>query len=787
MLMKPAITLLATNASTMKQTISLLVALVAVIPASGREITGKIVEENNTPLEFVNVVLYCDSTYVTGAITDTDGNFNISTDNHGDLTAKVSFAGYETYTADVPASGNMGVITLAPSAIELGEVVVKATRPSTTLKGNVLETDVEGSSLAIAGTANDVLTRVPMVIDNGGTIEVFGKGSPAIYINGRRVNDLQDLAQINSQDIKNVEVITNPGAAYAADVKSVIRIRTKPPKGDGWSGTFRTDNGFQRDFRTGNSIDLKYRTGGIEIFANYGWWHGNNYTDRIDDITTTTASRTYVQMIHTDWKERYNDMNGKIGFSWLINERHSVGAYYRNGWNRHSMSGQTPTEVWQNGTLIEQTDTYMENTFTAVPMHSTNIYYNGSAGKLDIDFNADYLWSKSSQNSNNDETAKSESGTDRLVITTATNRHRMFAEKLVLSHPLWHGQIEVGEEYTNTRTTDQFTANITEVPDADNKVDESNIAAFVEIGQQFGRFNVGVGLRYEHVKFDYYEIGQLREGQSKTYNNLFPALDIAAQIGNVRMGLNYSGKTVRPGYGQLDGAVSYINRLTYETGNPYLKHTKMQTVEYMAQWRQFFAQLSYTYIKDGVYHITEPYGINGEATIIRTANLDSRHHFQAFVGGQFRFGVWQPRVNAGVTKQWLTLPVNGEPMDMNTPGFIFQWQNAIHLPFDMWLNVDAQLMTHTWDNNMKIINTPWYVNAKIYKGFLNNSFSITLEAKDLFDSAQNNLTMYSNTLQIAQENFSPGRSVMLTLQYRFNTTRDRYRGTGAGNSEKTRF
>ena len=93
------------------------------------------------------------------------------------------------------------------------------------------------------------------------------------------------------------------------------------------------------------------------------------------------------------------------------------------------------------------------------------------------------------------------------------------------------------------------------------------------------------------------------------------------------MGLNYSGKTVRPGYGQLDGAVSYINRLTFETGNPYLKPTKMQTVEYMAQWRQFFAQLSYTYFKDGVYHITEPYGADGEATIIRTANLDHRHYY----------------------------------------------------------------------------------------------------------------------------------------------------------------
>ena len=679
----------------------------------------------------------------------------------------------------------MGVITLRPSGVELGEVVVKATRPSTTMKGNALVTNVEGSQLAIAGTANDVLVRVPMVVDNGGTLEVFGKGAPAIYINGRKVNDLQELSQLNSGDIKNVEVITNPGAAYAADVKSVIRIRTKPPKGDGFSGTLRTDNGFQHYFRTGNSIDLKYRTGGLEIFANYGWWWGYNLTDRTDDMTTTTSMGTYLQKIITNWKEKYNDMNGKIGFSWLINEKHSVGAYYRNGWNRHNMSGETPTEVWQNGTLIENIATEMNNRFAAVPMHSANVYYNGSVGKLEIDFNADYLWGKSSSVSRNLEAA--EIGTDRDVNTSSTDRNRMFAEKLVLTYPLWHGQIEVGEEYTNTRTTNLFTANIPEIDDADNRVDESNIAAFAELGQQLGRFMVGVGLRYEHVNFNYYEMGLLQDGQSKTYNNIFPSLNVATQAGNVRMGLNYTGKTVRPGYGQLDGAVSYINRLTYETGNPYLKPTKMQTVEYMAQWRRFFAQLSYTYFKDGVYHITEPYGADGEATIIRTANLNHRHYFQAFVGGNFQVGVWQPKVNVGMMKQWLTLPVNGEPMKMNTPIFMFQWQNAVHLPFDIWLNVDAQLMTRGWDTNTRLTNNPWYVNAKIYKGFFNNAFSVTVEAKDIFDSAKNNFDLYSDAVQIQQKNFSPGRSVMLTLQYRFNTTRDRYRGTGAGNSEKSRF
>ena len=96
-------------------------------------------------------------------------------------------------------------------------------------------------------------------------------------------------------------------------------------------------------------------------------------------------------------------------------------------------------------------------------------------------------------------------------------------------------------------------------------------------------------------------------------------------------------------------------------------------------------------------------------------------------------------------------------------------------------------MSRSWDNNMKLSNTPWHVNAKIYKGFLNNALSVTLEAKDLFNSSRRDMIMYSDAVQIVQKNFSTGRSVMLTLQYRFNTTRDRYRGTGAGNSEKSRF
>lgn len=769
----------------MKQILLFVVGMMSACPALCRDVKGTVLDESNAPLSFANIVLYCDSNYMAGCITDETGSFSLALESDCRLTAKVSFVGYDAASVAVPASGDMGTIILRPAAVQLGDVVVKSVRPTTTLKGNALVITVEGTSLAIAGTANDVLAQVPMVVSNGGAVEVFGKGAPAIYVNGRKVNNLQDLGQLNSQDIKAVEVITNPSAAYSADVQSVIRIRTKTPKGDGWSGTFRTDNGFQHYFRTGNSIDLKYRTRGFELFANYGWWHGNSLFDRTNDMTTTTAEHIYKQLICTSGKDSYNDMTGKVGFSWMINSNHSLGAYYQNGWNRHKQTGSMPSEISRNGTLLDKYDINVEQESFALPRHYANIYYNGSAGKLGIDFNADYLWYKNRESAFNDEQSKS--GDDRIVTTRTSTHSRMFAEKLVISYPIGKGGIEIGEEYTNSRNTNVFATNLAEMGGADSRVEESNIASFVEFGQQIGVFNVGVGVRYEHVTFDYYENGQRNDDQSRTYNNIFPSLNIAAQIGKVRMGLDYSCKTVRPGYGQLDGTVSYINRMTYETGNPYLNPAKLQTVGLTASWRQFFAQLSYTYFKDGVYHVTEPYGENGEATLIKTDNLDRRHCFQAFAGVRFTVGPWQPKVNVGMMKQWLTLDVCGKPMSMNTLIFMFQWQNAVKMPLGIWLNVDAQLMTRGYDRNTYLSNTPWHVNAKLYKAFFKDTFSITLEAKDIFDKSGKDFFLYSDAVQTARRDFTSSRSVMLTLQYRFNTTRDRYRGTGAGTTEKARF
>ena len=162
--------------------------------------------------------------------------------------------------------------------MHLQKVVVKSSRPVVAIKGNALVTTVANSQLEHAGTANDVLRQIPMVTGRDGNFEVFGKGTPLIYINGRAVQDKNELSQLNSQDIKNVEVITNPGAKYDASVKSVIRIRTKLPQGEGFGGTLRAQNGFRHYFSSMEQANLKYRTGGLELFTNLNYYGGKFYS-----------------------------------------------------------------------------------------------------------------------------------------------------------------------------------------------------------------------------------------------------------------------------------------------------------------------------------------------------------------------------------------------------------------------------------------------------------------------------------------------------------------------------
>ena len=233
-----------------------------------RHLTGTIIDENRQPVPYANVYLLhpSDSTVIGGGVSNEAGVFVIPYELPTVL-ARISYVGYKTVykLCDQP---EVGTIKMQPDSYTLNGVIVQGERPKVVLQGNSLMMNVEGTVMEWLGTAEDVLTRVPMIAKRGEGFEILGKGAPLIYVNGRKLRDLQELKNIQSDNIRNVEVIQNPGARYDATVNAVIIIHTKRTAGEGlgveltsWS---RKGHGFANNER----INLTYRTGKLELFAN---------------------------------------------------------------------------------------------------------------------------------------------------------------------------------------------------------------------------------------------------------------------------------------------------------------------------------------------------------------------------------------------------------------------------------------------------------------------------------------------------------------------------------------
>lgn len=136
--------------------------------SSAKNVTGTVLDETQQPVSFVNVVLIADSTFIDGKVTDDAGRFLFENADSTANKVKISMIGYEDLVLPIPADGNFNTLSLTPSSVMLGEVVVKANLPSTRIKGNAIVTNVENSVLATTGSANDVLKNVPMLTGSNG-------------------------------------------------------------------------------------------------------------------------------------------------------------------------------------------------------------------------------------------------------------------------------------------------------------------------------------------------------------------------------------------------------------------------------------------------------------------------------------------------------------------------------------------------------------------------------------------------------------------------------------------
>ncbi|MCM1067419.1 MAG: TonB dependent receptor [Muribaculaceae bacterium] len=746
-------------------------------------ITGTVVDGSGAPVEFANATLLTagESAIVAGAVTDADGNFTLAAATDS-CVLHITALGYEEKRISEPR-GHLGTIRLSPASYELGELIVKSSRPVAKLQKDGLQVSISGTYLANAGTALDVLGKIPFVLRAGSQLEVTGKGTPAIYINGRQIRDFSELDRLASSDIKSVDVVTSPGARYASTVNAVIIITTVAPLGEGFSFKNRTSLGYKHYVYLFEQANLNFRKGGFDFFATLDY---ENYRERPrfeNNTTRRLPSGTVSQSSSGKDFAEYPVYDGRLGLNYNSNKLYA-GLYYDFAYRPSVGSSSTFTSRLLDSALEDELR-YKGNSHKRKRRHLLSAYCSGTVAEWELRANIDLLWQIN--NSTTTETEVSASNPERKFGTNNDVGNRLLAGNITASHPLWKGDVSFGVEVSDILRKDCYLSDADFIPANDTKIKESTSALFAEISQTFGKVSVSAGIRWEYTDSRYYLWGEKKDDQSRKYNNVAPSATLAFPIGEVSANLSYSRKTSRPAFDQLSSVIRYLDRYSYESGNPNLKPVYRDYLSLTSSWRDIIVELSYYSTKNYFMWQTTSLPENGNTILLRMENMPGFNTLEAFANySPCFFAIWRPSFMAGVLVQDFKLIHNGSEVKLDKPVGVFRFNNAIQLPWALWLNVDFSAQTSGNSDNI-YLRSRWNCNLGLYKSFANDTWSIKIQFDDVFNTYRQEMTSFDAVSTSHVKKLYDTRDISLTLRYNFNTARSRYKGSGAGSSEKGRF
>ena len=746
------------------------------------KVIGHIVDESGQPIEFANISLYNEG-FINGGVSNENGDFVIPCKAQR-ITLKVSYIGYKTVERNVSV-GNVGIITLQPETYMVKGVEVKGEIPQYKMTSGGMTVDVQHSILHDVGTADDLLSMLPLVKARNGKYEVLTKGEPEIYINNKKVRDPIELKQLKSADVKSVDIITAPGAKYNAEVNAVIRIKTLKTQGDGLSLMATTQTWKNNKLNNYDDLTLKYRTGGMEAYANVALDNGHYSNDQNIDQELHISKDLFNVHAELPVRSSWTQLDYQAGLSYDFNTDHSIGLSFSSQKNFYNcFSSDMEQRYLKNGTIDGDVRLLTDIREKDKPVWELNTYYIGKIGKLGIDLNA--TWLRRESEDNNIQQELSQEYSNRTITTQTKDKNTMVAGKLVLDYPVWKGVLSGGSEATSTKSQGHNLNQENIIPESDTEMKEKNIAAFAEYELQLGQWHLNAGLRFEHVSADYTSFGIRQEEPSRTYNDWFPNLSAAWQKGKWGTQLSYSKRITRPPYNMLTSMVVYDSRILYEGGNPLLRPSVRHSIDFNLTYSWLTFVTGYTRENDFFTHVGNIYDEAKEIAIFQPDNFDHQDRVYATIVASPKLGFWQPQATLHYYQQMFDAERYGAPKKLNKPEFSARLQS--------WFVIDPTAkalldISYTGSNHWGFMyrGSNFMVNARLQKSFLKGQLSATLYANDIFRTAKNKVTTYYAIGQTAQDIYTYTQCVGLTLSYNFNASSSKYRGTGAGNEEKGRL
>lgn len=801
----------------MKQVFNLLLLLglsMGSFAQNSGKITGSIKDGGNQKIidaASISLLKAGDSSLVKVSVTDKDGNFSFENVKEGRYLVLASSIGHAaTYSpvltmSNDPVTVSAGILQLVPINKNLKEVVITSKKPLIERKLDRTIVNVEASVTNAGNTALEVLEKSPGVtVDKDGNISLKGKQGVAIYIDGRPSYlsgpDLANLLRsMTASQLEQIEIMTNPPAKYdAAGNSGVINIKTKKNKLFGYNGSITTGYTQGRYARFNDAVNFNYRNKKINLFTNLNFnrnHRGENLyiTRNFRESSTKDIKSIFDQ--RSDMENQNYYYTAKIGADYSVSKKTTVGIVLNGYYNPSNWQSSTNTLIYDpNMVLTNQTTAFSTNT-EKWKNFSGNFNFRtviDSAGQ-EITSDLDYIQYKATSTQPLTSSYYDNMGnfqrSDVLNGNLPTDI-KIYSGKIDYSLPLKKGaKFEAGikSSYVKTDNNAQYDSlkagyNVLDSGRSNHFIYDENInAAYVNYSRPLGKkWSAQLGLRLENTnanglskgyayntstnRFEYTE-----KKFNRSYTQLFPTVYIQYSANEKnQFVLNYGRRIERPNYEDMNPFVHFLDRYTFEQGNPNLSPQFAHNIELSHTYHNFLTTtVNYSKTTDIMQQVLEQNEASNE-TFIKKANIASSRQYGLEISAHKDITKWwSGSIYSNVYNNHFTGVVNNEHISIGITTFMAQVQQQFKFGKGWTGEISGFYRTKGLEGVI-FIEPIVQVNAGFSKQVLKNKGSFKLNFTDIFAGSVFKGYSKYGTVDARFKDVNDRRAVSLTFSYRFS-------------------
>ena len=754
------------------------------------KISGQIKDEKNNPVEFIEVQLQNkDSIIFKSELTNVEGKFILETEK-GKYTLLVRQLGiiYHKQDIDVNQDTTLGVINIIEKTQELQEVVITSKKKLIERKVDRLVFNVENSIAVTGGNALDALKITPRVKVVNEQISMIGKGGMMIMLNDRPLqlsgDDLSNfLKTLNAEDLKKIEVITNPPAKYSAEGNSgIINIVTKNVKKDSWNGVFR--NIYQQaSYATGSTGgSFNFQKNKLELTSNINYTNGSNAPDETSRILYPNSAWD----ITNNRRDFSNNLSTRFGLIYKINEKLKTGINLNYINSKPLIKDNEKTNIFSPNSIVLDsiitTNARNENNKKLSSINFFTIYEIDTIGrKLSLDL--DYFDYKNTTNrifktqsffSNNEPTSfipiEARNFGNQEIINYSIN--------LDMEHPTKFINLNYGARISQIKTDNLF--NFFNINENNETIDLSqsnlflykeNIQAVYLSGQKTfnEKWEAKLGLRYEFTQTEGFS-QTINQTNTNNYQKLFPTFYLSYTPNeNHAFNINYGKRIQRPSYNFLNPFRFVSNPFSYSEGNPFLQPAFVNNIEFEYAYKDnFITNFYFSKTDDGFEQATI---LDASTNIQQVIPLNFIINHSAGMNQTFILNIkdwWNINSSANVYYSSTNSKIP------QTLQFLSGWNGEFNISNDFILNKNKTLLANFSFNyttrgvdNLDFNSSANQLDASLKWLLLDKKMIVSFYINDILSSNRFTYTTFSNEIENSFRNYYDERFFRLGVIYNF--------------------